>query len=167
MPLTMTRRVVSFRVLGEAIPQGSHKAFMRPGMRFPVVVHDNPKLKAWRQLVASEAQRVAGDGLFLGPVAVGIVFAFARPKSLPKRVVHHTVRPDCDKVLRGVFDALTGVLYRDDAQVVRAVLSKVYAPIGSGASVQITVAEAADPAPLQTAFTVEDLFAEEAVHAQA
>lgn len=41
------------------------------------------------------------------------------PKRTPKRVrsVPFVVKPDADNVLKGVMDGLTGVAYRDDAQV--------------------------------------------------
>jgi Holliday junction resolvase RusA-like endonuclease len=37
------------------------------------------------------------------------------------------VRPDVDKWLRQVLDALTGAVYRDDGQVVTVAASKVFA----------------------------------------
>jgi Holliday junction resolvase RusA-like endonuclease len=35
--------------------------------------------------------------------------------------------PDLDKLIRAILDALTGVVWRDDGQVVDIVASKVYA----------------------------------------
>jgi Holliday junction resolvase RusA-like endonuclease len=37
------------------------------------------------------------------------------------------VPPDLDKLIRGVGDALTGVLYDDDSQVIRCLAWKTYA----------------------------------------
>ena len=39
-----------------------------------------------------------------------------------------TVKPDVDKVLRATLDALTGIAYEDDAQVVDAHPVKRYGP---------------------------------------
>jgi Holliday junction resolvase RusA-like endonuclease len=43
-------------------------------------------------------------------------------------VLSHTKKPDLDKLLRALKDALKGVIYRDDSQVVRVVTSKDYSP---------------------------------------
>lgn len=161
MTLTMTRRVVTFTVYGHAEPQGSAKAFIPKGWNRAIVTSANPNLKAWRALVTSEAQRVAGDGQFTGPVAVGVAFFYQRPKSLPKRVLHNTKRPDVDKALRGILDSLSGVLYHDDAQVVRVLATKHYAAPASAPCAVITVAEAAPIAPRPLELSLEDLFTEE------
>jgi Holliday junction resolvase RusA-like endonuclease len=38
-----------------------------------------------------------------------------------------TVKPDFDNLQKNVFDALNGVVYRDDAQIVSSTVEKVYA----------------------------------------
>lgn len=137
--------IVKFRVFGEAIPQGSMKAFMRKGARFPVVTSDNTRLKPWRQLVADGASRAVAQlppderRLLLEGVRVTVAFYLPRPKSLPKRVTAHTKAPDADKLCRGIFDALTAVVFRDDSQVCELVAAKYYAPIGQPAWADITV----------------------------
>jgi hypothetical protein len=42
----------------------------------------------------------------------------------------HVVKPDLDKLVRAVGDALTGILYRDDAQIVSLNASKRFAGLG-------------------------------------
>lgn len=136
-------RVVSiaFTVLGVAQPKGSTKAFMRPGMRFPVVTNDNPKTKPWAELVRLVAQQHAPQGgPWAGPVDLSTTFYLPRPKSLPKRVLHHTKKPDLDKLVRAVKDALKGVLYLDDSQVVRVLASKAYTTPDSAPGVCVSIA---------------------------
>jgi crossover junction endodeoxyribonuclease RusA len=135
-------RSVTFTVVGIAQPKGSTKAFVPRGWTRPVVTSDNPRAKDWQHCVSMTAQSVAGDGLFLGPVALRVSFALPRPASLPKRVVGHVRKPDVDKLLRAVGDALTGVLYRDDAQVVELHARKGYAEIGTAPQAEITVVDA-------------------------
>jgi crossover junction endodeoxyribonuclease RusA len=53
-----------------------------------------------------------------------------RPKSLPKRVTHMTKKPDIDKLIRAVLDALKGVAWCDDSQVVSVYASKRYGQPG-------------------------------------
>jgi crossover junction endodeoxyribonuclease RusA len=89
---------------------------------------DNPRLHEWRDRVAWVAQ-TQRRGVFFDKgqaVRVGIGFFLPRPASLPKRIRHHTVRPDIDKLERAVFDALTGVLWHDDSQVVESHKYKRY-----------------------------------------
>ena len=81
------------------------------------------------RLVAKQAMQ--HDPPWRGPVRVGLEFQFPRPKNhyrggkpspdrLRKDAPHLVAkRPDLDKLCRAVLDALTGVVWVDDAQVVR------------------------------------------------
>jgi len=108
----MTEPIV-FTVFGVAQPQGSARAFMPKGARFPVVTTDNPQLKGWRQLVATEASRaLRGAGqLIEGPIRIVAAFYLPRPKSIGARPKAHLTRPDVDKLARAIGDALTDVLW--------------------------------------------------------
>jgi crossover junction endodeoxyribonuclease RusA len=131
--------VITFTVIGHAQPQGSTRAFNVPGKRDPVVTSDNPNLKQWRSLVAYAAQQQAAGGPMYGGVHVTLDFALQRPKSLPKRACQHLKKPDIDKLARAVLDALTGILYHDDSEVVRLEVTKRYAAPIEVPSVRITV----------------------------
>lgn len=123
----MSRPSVSFRALGVPQPKGSTRAFMRPGMRFPVVTADNPKAKPWASTVRLMAQQSApAGGPWSGAVALKVEFRLPRPKSLPKRIQQHVRKPDLDKLLRTVKDALKGVVYQDDSQVIDVTMRKIY-----------------------------------------
>lgn len=120
---------VQFRVYGIPQTKGSTKAFMRPGMRFPIVTNDNTKNKGWAATVtavAQQTQSLSGERPLSGAVYLSLQFHMPKPKSLPKRVVHCIKRPDLDKMIRSVKDALKGVFYLDDAQVVKLDAEKVY-----------------------------------------
>ena len=65
-----------------------------------------------------------------GPVLLDLTFVLPRPKSLPKRVSYHLKKPDVDKLARCVLDGLTGVVYRDDSQVVTVSAHKRYQKAG-------------------------------------
>jgi crossover junction endodeoxyribonuclease RusA len=138
--------VITFTVIGHAQPQGSTKAFMPKGARYPVVTSDNPNLKGWRHLVAYAAQQQASAPMS-GGVHVMLDFALQRPKSLPKRTSLHLKKPDIDKLARAVLDALTGILYHDDSEVVRLDVTKRYAAPTEAPSVRITIM-CAERAPL-------------------
>ena len=133
----MSRDRLSFSVLGRPQPKGSTRAFVPKGWARPIVTSDNKGVKAWEQAVRYEAQRAAQGTFFSGPVALILSFDLPRPASLPKRVTEHITRPDLDKLTRAVGDALTGVLWRDDSQVVCLDAEKHYAGVACG--VRITV----------------------------
>jgi Holliday junction resolvase RusA-like endonuclease len=137
---------VRFRVDGIPQPAGSKRAFpfQRKGGGLGVRVTDDAKHgKGWRAEVAYAA-RCAYDGPPLaGPLKLSLVFTMPRPKghygtrglrpSAPWRPI---VKPDVLKLARLVEDACTGILWRDDSQIVEEVMSKHY---GDRAGVEIRV----------------------------
>lgn len=133
---------LSFRVLGIPQPKGSTKAFAfrrRSGKLGVAVTSANAQLKPWEARVRDALTVYAQGVWFDGPVAVDIVFALPRPKSLPKRVTDHLKKPDLDKLIRGTLDALTGRVFTDDAQVTRITARKVYADPEPHAVIRVTV----------------------------
>lgn len=60
-----------------------------------------------------------------GPVELEVVYSFLRPKST-RKTAEHTSRPDLDNLDKMLLDALQGVAFRNDSQVVRKVSRKVY-----------------------------------------
>ena len=118
---------ITFTVLGRPETQGSVKAFMIAGK--PRLTSDNKKMKPWRQQVgwsALEARGGAEMAMRGVPIVLGVTFYLARPKSLPKRELWPTRKPDTDKLVRAILDSLTGVLYEDDSAVVEICARKVY-----------------------------------------
>lgn len=120
--------MITFEVLGTPVTQGSTKAYVR-GTR-AIVTHDKRgPLMNWRATIAQAAQ-VAADGAFADrsvPVWVSVTFRLQRPKSAPKRVIRPTTKPDVDKMARAALDAMTGVLFADDSQVVSLHVQKEFA----------------------------------------
>jgi crossover junction endodeoxyribonuclease RusA len=124
--------MLELTVYGVARPKGSTRAFRPKGSDRIIVTNDNPRTKPWQTLIADTAQeaiRKQLDGrMFDGAVGLEVTFWLPRPKSLPRRVVAHTRKPDLDKLVRAVKDALTGAgVWRDDAQVVSVRAAKGYA----------------------------------------
>lgn len=60
-------------------------------------------------------------------VTVSVIYGFARPKGRDRLRVDPCVRPDVDKLSRALLDALTGIAYDDDGQVVALSVRKIYA----------------------------------------
>lgn len=125
---------VTFTVLGKAAPAGSKRGFVRGGK---VVITDASKgSKPWQALVRSAAADAYTGPLLEGPLALSIREQRVRPTShLGKRGLSAkgrgtpfpSTRPDLLKIARGIEDALSGLVYRDDAQIVVETLEKVWA----------------------------------------
>lgn len=122
---------LTFTVAGAAAPQGSKRVF-RTGGRI-VLVESSAKVKPYRAAVAAAAY-AAGAVVVDGPVSVRVAFSFVRPAShFGARGLRAAARtfpgkPDTDKLVRATLDALTGIAYRDDAQVVEIWAMKAYGP---------------------------------------
>ena len=139
---------ITFTVPGEAQPQGSGRAYTykrkaeKGGGLGARIDSDNPKLKAWRTLVAWEARRVFRGAALKGPVRLMADCYLPRPKTVKRAVP--TVPPDVDKICRGLADAMTGIVYQDDAQITQIKITKSYADRGTSPRVVIVVTPLAE-----------------------
>ena len=148
-------RVIAFEVLGALATKGSGRAFTyrkKTGEVGVRITSDNPTLRAWETRARAEAVAArirAGEGLIARPAGVSLTAVFRLPRpmkfSTPKYQAGrafappHTVRPDVDKLLRALGDALRGAIYEDDAQIVTLSVGKRYAGLGEGWGVAVTV----------------------------
>ena len=136
---------MTFTVFGIAATKGSTRAFVPKGWTRPIITNTNRSAKSWEALVAhaagEELLKFGRRGVvFLGPMRLAVAFYYPRPKSLPRtKETPHIKSPDCDKGARCVLDALSGVVYRDDAQVVQLEVTKQYAALGESPRAEITI----------------------------
>lgn len=149
--LHITHREVTFTVTGHPMPGGSKKGFVNPKTGKVVIVEDS-KNKPWRAAVAAagmDARAQWGAELSDRPLHVEFTFYRERPLShygtgrnatnlKTNAPEHPTTRPDVLKLARAVEDALTGVLWNDDAQIVTETLDKRW---GSPERVEIAIRE--------------------------
>jgi crossover junction endodeoxyribonuclease RusA len=118
--------IVEFTCYGKPATKGSTRSFVHRRTGRVVTMADAKGLGAWSAVVRTEAQAHAGE-LVEGPVGINLTFGLTRPKSVSVRQrPWPTAKPDLDKLVRAVKDSLTGVLWRDDAQVVRVFAEKHY-----------------------------------------
>ena len=118
--------MLTFTVYGAPSPKGSTRAFVPKGWTRPIITSATKGLKAWESKIAAAAGAQANGEVFTGPIMVNIAFYLPRPRSLKKGAGPHIKRPDLDKLIRGATDALIGIVYRDDAQIVTISAKKVY-----------------------------------------
>lgn len=120
-------RSLAFDVYGDAVPQGSKRAIVNRHTGKPAVIESGgARLRTWRaDVVAAARQAMDGQGPFEGPVTLFVVFYLHRPKR-PKNELP-IVRPDIDKLARGLIDALaTAGVFLDDSQVTDLYVQKRY-----------------------------------------
>jgi crossover junction endodeoxyribonuclease RusA len=137
---------IKFTAYVTPVPQGSMKGFVLPGKwgakDRAILTTDNTKLKPYRGEVTREAMIALGKVGIAEPFAakhvpVSIVFDFylQKPASIPKKRKYPSVKPDLSKLVRSTEDAMTGILYADDAQVVEFSVRKHY---GTPERVEVT-----------------------------
>lgn len=120
---------IQFTVLGKAAPQGSLKAFVIAGRAR--LTSDNKKTMPYRQQVGWAAlgalegreQPFAAKHI---PVRLALRFYFRKPDSVSKKRFGCVVKPDLDKLIRSTCDAMTGIIWHDDAQITCVTADKAY-----------------------------------------
>jgi Holliday junction resolvase RusA-like endonuclease len=128
----------SFFVAGRAAPGGSKRGIIHRHTGKVVMIDMGKGNKTWRARVAAEARMAFPRPPLDGPLEVWFDFVIARPKrhfrtgrfSEVLRPEYHHVLPtgpaDVLKLARAAEDALTGVVWADDALIVSEHLTKRY-----------------------------------------
>ena len=127
----------AFTIDGRPIPQGSVVAHVKDG-RASIHYASGSGLAVWRNQVGAAAREAWGaDNVYGGPMSVELTFRMKRPNSHYRDLrgtlkvgyasARPDVMPDLDKLIRAILDALTGIVWRDDGQVVDIIARKVYA----------------------------------------
>lgn len=132
--------MTTFTIPGK--PMGQPRArFARIGTF--VRSYDPKEATSYKATVAQFAQ-AAGVKPIAGPVIVTITAYMPRPQRLCRKrddpgVLPATCKPDCDNIGKIICDALNGVAYADDAQVVDLHVFKRYHQLGGMPGVMVTV----------------------------
>jgi Holliday junction resolvase RusA-like endonuclease len=135
---------IEFMVLGDPKGKGRPR-FSRVG-KFTKTYTD-PKTRLYELKIANEAKLAMFPHEPLEtPVAVYMNFCMPIPASYSKKrkqacllgVEMPCKKPDIDNIAKGVLDAMNGIVYKDDVQVIRLVLHKYY---GTEPFIYITVRE--------------------------
>lgn len=126
---------ISFAVPGRAQPGGSKRGFAR-GQRV-MIVDANPNVGAWKERVALVAASHAPTVLLDCALELHLSIFLQRPrghfgtKGLNAKghaTPYPTSKPDATKLLRAIEDALTGIIWTDDARVVTQHVFKRWGP---------------------------------------
>lgn len=133
------RSAITVTIDGDPVAKG------RPRVTRAGIAFTPAKTRAF-EAHARMAAQIAMDGRdpIEGPVAVVVVAVMPIPMSYSRKKAEAALagatrpakRPDIENVAKAAFDALNGIVYRDDSQIVEMVARKVY---GLRPRVEVTV----------------------------
>lgn len=143
-------REVRFTVPGIPAPGGSKRGFLHKRTGRVIVTEDCKRSKPWRAVVALCAQEHCREP-FAGPVVVDVTFFMPRPKGHYRTAEAHlfdlkrsapkypTTKPDSTKLWRSTEDALKGICWADDSQVVVQTVRKLYVLYNESPGAEISI----------------------------
>lgn len=122
--------MIQFTIYGEPVAQGRPRFTTQHGY---VRAYDPQKSRDYKHTVRLAALDACPQRL-LGPLVMKVDIYRSIPKSWSKVKQNHadmglikpTLKPDVDNYVKGIKDALNGVCYVDDSQVVVLFISKHY-----------------------------------------
>lgn len=107
-------------------------------------------VNAFKAACAMAASAVFPNGPMLGPIHLSAVFVMPRPKSATKKKGANprywsAKKPDIDNLMKSLQDALTGIVYVDDAQIAIATVHKSIASASENPRVEVEVGALPNP----------------------
>jgi Holliday junction resolvase RusA-like endonuclease len=136
---------VTFSVDGDTVPKGRPR-FARKGQF--VQTYTDAKTIDYETHVAMKARQAIGASEpFKGALTVFLYLRFAIPPSYSKKRkeaclagLEYPKRVDLDNCYKSITDAINGIVYFDDSQIVEAHITKVYAET-AGANIMVQECE--------------------------
>ena len=133
--------MTGFRMVIEGVPVPKGRPRFGRGH-----VYTPLKTKNAEALISTVGKKMmAGKKPFTGPVKVDATFMVDVPKSWPKKrqgmAINDILLPtsarvgDVDNLLKTVTDAINGVVYEDDRQIITATATKLYTAKGSARTI--------------------------------
>lgn len=125
-------QTIKFIVYGEPVPKLRPRVVFRANIGRPIAI-SNPKTVSYEDAIRHAASLHRPPVPLAGMVVLTISVYRSIPKSMPgkkrdlaiKGLLRPISRPDLDNYVK-VKDALNGILWKDDSQVVRIVADKYY-----------------------------------------
>ncbi len=145
-------RTISFTIEGEPVPKGRHRPAGNTIKRALEFLSDRTHLnllqiitlrkilgakqkfrtptrtRGWEYAAGLQAKTaMRGQEPLQGPLILIAVFYLPRPKRIPKeRKGLPACKPDDDNLLKSLKDSLNGICWKDDAQIVLGMQTKLY-----------------------------------------
>lgn len=100
--------------------------------------HIRVQVISWADKKGVRSFPVFENGL---PLNMTATFVRSRPKSITRRITEPTSRPDLDNYAKLLLDALRGIIFADDSQIVGMLLEKEYVKDGALPRVEVAIWE--------------------------
>ena len=125
---------LTFTIPGEPTAQGRPRFSTHGGFVKAYDPEKSRNYKAYVKLLASEAMQRIGLTLTELPLEVEIIADVAIPASKSKKFKEQALnglqlpikKPDVDNVAKIILDSISGIVYKDDKQIVKLTVSKKY-----------------------------------------
>lgn len=127
---------IEFTIPGPPVPQGRPRAgkIQNGRKKGQTVLYDPKESKDYKVYVSLIAQHYAPKKLIEEPLSVQMKIYRGIPKSMAKKdkaaalagLNRPITKPDNSNYAKGIEDALNGVIYKDDSQIVDLSVSKYY-----------------------------------------
>lgn len=131
--MIIEQQIIKFTVYGEPVAQGRPKLTTINGM---ARAYDPKKSRDWKDYVKLAAGEHAPQALLEGPLHLEVTIYRQTTKAISssrKKAeaaeqgdILPVSKPDVDNYLKGVKDALNGVIWKDDSQVTDVIARKRY-----------------------------------------
>lgn len=130
-------RFATLRLVGHARPKGSWTPVMtRLGdIKFRPASNE---MARWFQNARAQLASLWTQGPLEGALRCDLVFELPRRKTVARARPTGRYDGDIDKLIRGILDAATGIIYRDDSQVVIVTAEKRYTDGEPGVWLEVT-----------------------------
>ena len=128
---------INFTLYRQPVPkQGDRSRHVaREGTKGFIQHYQPAKIRYERDALTLLAQEHRPAEIWTEPIIADIRFYFPWPKSISKKrkeawikadVGYKATRPDLDNLEKMLFDAMEGVIYKNDSQIVKKITSKGY-----------------------------------------
>lgn len=125
--------MIRFKIPGEPKGKGRPRITMRGAHAVAYTPKDTASYENWVKcrFQMERCEKIQGADT---PIAATINVVYPIPKSATKKArelmladkVRPTKKPDCDNIVKIIFDALNGLAYDDDKQIVSLIFKKTY-----------------------------------------
>ena len=130
--------MITIHIPGTPVPKGRARGVMT---KHGPVFYTPAKTRSWERMAAQVAKiAMRGQKPLTGPLEASIEAIFPYPATWGKnkRLLSYPSKIDLDNIFKAASDAMNGIVYIDDAQIVRLTVSKAY---GNEPGVIITIVE--------------------------
>lgn len=126
--------MIRFTIPGPAVPQGRPRLTTRGRYPHAYDPQESRKYKLLVRIMAKSAMFEQGAAPLEGPVMLSVQEFRAIPQSWSRKKreaalegsIFPTTKPDMSNIVKGIEDAMNGIVWHDDSQVVITRTMKIY-----------------------------------------